>query len=101
MDGEAPAGATYTFTVDGPRDLLANFAINTYMISATANDDDFGSVTGGGEYDHFATATLTASPNTGYHFVNWTTAKHPPELPIPLQWMARVICLQISPSIHI
>jgi len=72
MDGDAPAGATYTFTVDGPRDLVANFAINTYIISATANNDDFGSVTGGGEYEHFATATLTASPETGYHFVNWT-----------------------------
>jgi hypothetical protein len=72
MDGDAPAGESYTFEVDGPRDLVANFAINTYIISATANNDDFGSVTGAGEYEHFETATLTAIPNTGYHFVNWT-----------------------------
>ncbi len=52
--------------------VTANFAINTYTITATANDDDFGTVTGEGIYDHFATATLTASANTGYHFVNWT-----------------------------
>ena len=30
-----------------------------------------GTVTGGGTYNGGATATLTATPNTGYHFVQW------------------------------
>jgi hypothetical protein len=72
MDGDQPAGESYTFEVDGPRELLANFAINTYIINVTANDDAFGTVTGGGEYNHFETTTLIATPNIGYHFVNWT-----------------------------
>ena len=61
--------ATYTFEVSGAKTLVANFAINNYAIGATA---EYGTVTGAGNYDHFATATLVATPATGYHFVNWT-----------------------------
>lgn len=42
-----------------------------YTITVTANDAAYGTVTGGGEYDSAATATLTATPNEGYKFVNW------------------------------
>ncbi len=64
--------ANYSFVVDGPATLVANFALNSYEITASANPTAGGTVTGGGNYNHFATCTLTASPNTGYHFVNWT-----------------------------
>ena len=40
-----------------------------YTVSATATN---GTVTGTGTYQEGATATLTATPNTGYKFVNWT-----------------------------
>ena len=40
-----------------------------YLVSATATN---GTVTGTGTYQEGATATLTATPNTGYKFVNWT-----------------------------
>ena len=40
-----------------------------YIVSATATN---GTVTGAGNYQEGATATLTATPNTGYKFVNWT-----------------------------
>ncbi|MBR5854747.1 MAG: hypothetical protein IKY87_03605 [Paludibacteraceae bacterium] len=40
-----------------------------YTVSASATN---GTVTGAGAYQEGATATLTATPNTGYKFVNWT-----------------------------
>ena len=43
-----------------------------YYITATANPTDYGSVSGAGAYSQGATCTLTATPNTGYYFLNWT-----------------------------
>ncbi|NOU46317.1 MAG: hypothetical protein HOO86_04555 [Bacteroidales bacterium] len=43
-----------------------------YTITATSNNLTFGSVTGGGSFLHGATVTLTATPETGYHFIRWT-----------------------------
>ena len=64
--------AEYSFTATGNRALVANFAINTYTISASVNPAESGTVNGTGEYDHGQTATLTATANTGYTFANWT-----------------------------
>ena len=64
--------ATYAFTVDGDRSLKANFTLKSYTIATTANPVDGGVVTGAGTYNHGATATLTATANTGYTFINWT-----------------------------
>ena len=43
----------------------------TYTITATSADETMGTVTGGGTYEEGATATLTATANAGYHFVQW------------------------------
>ena len=64
--------ATYTFTVTENASYVANFEINSYNITASANPTEGGTVTGAGTYDHNATCTLVATNNTGYHFVNWT-----------------------------
>ncbi|MBE0662078.1 MAG: T9SS type A sorting domain-containing protein, partial [Bacteroidales bacterium] len=50
----------------------ANFAINTYSISALPNNPTFGSVTGSGDYEHGELVNLSTIPAAGYHFVNWT-----------------------------
>ncbi len=42
------------------------------QITATANPEAGGTVSGAGTYDHGATATLTATANDGYTFINWT-----------------------------
>ena len=42
-----------------------------YTITVKANNDTYGTVTGGGDYEENATATLTATPNAGYSFVKW------------------------------
>ena len=64
--------AEYSFTATADRTLVANFTINTYTISATANPTDGGTIEGAGEYTHGETATLRATANTGYTFTNWT-----------------------------
>ncbi len=55
-------------------DITANFAPNVYTITATSANTTMGTVTGGGSYAYGTTATLTATPATGYHFVQWNDA---------------------------
>lgn len=43
-----------------------------YTITVVANPSDGGKVSGGGQYDSGATATLNAIPNSGYRFVSWS-----------------------------
>ena len=69
---QVSTNATYTFTVTGNRTLVANFTINTYDVTATANPSAGGTVTGAGEYNHGESCTVTATANTGYTFANWT-----------------------------
>ena len=64
--------ATYSFTVTGARTLVANFEINGYTITAMANPISAGTVSGAGDFNHFETCTLTATPAAGYYFVRWT-----------------------------
>ena len=44
-------------------------------INAVANDAQMGSVTGGGSYVQGASVTLTATANSGYHFVSWSNGR--------------------------
>ena len=62
---------TYSFTVTENASYVANFELNSYIITATANPTEGGTVTGAGTYNHGATCTLTATANTGYTFINW------------------------------
>ena len=64
--------ATYSFIVTGARTLVANFEINSYTITAMANPISAGTVSGAGDFNHFETCTLTATPAAGYYFVRWT-----------------------------
>jgi hypothetical protein len=49
----------------------------TYTIDASAAPGVGGSVTGAGSYPGGSSATLTATANTGYAFVNWTEGGSP------------------------
>ena len=64
--------ASYTFTVNGNRNLVAHFQLQTYNITVSADPTAGGNVTGGGSYNSGQSCTVTASANTGYTFVNWT-----------------------------
>ena len=61
--------ATRTIVVTDNVTLTAEFAINVYTVTLTAEN---GIVTGAGEYQHGQTANITATPNEGYHFVKWS-----------------------------
>jgi uncharacterized repeat protein (TIGR02543 family) len=65
-------GVSYTFAATTNRTLVANFSLLDYTISASPNPAAGGSSGGGGTYSHGTSVTVTASPATGYQFVNWT-----------------------------
>ena len=54
------------------------YEIPTYTLTVQSNNASYGTVTGGGTYENQATATLTATPNTGYRFVGWSDDANAP-----------------------
>ena len=64
--------AQYTFVATRDRELVANFVLLEYYVSAVVNSAEAGEVTGDGNYNHGEDVTLTAIANEGYKFVNWT-----------------------------
>lgn len=62
----------YTFLVTGDRDLMANFTLNHYVVTATTNIPEVGVLTGAGTYLCGDLVTMTAAPNLHASFVNWT-----------------------------
>lgn len=66
-DGELNATRTIKVTTDVT--LTAEFAINVYTVTLSAEN---GTVTGAGEYQHGATANINAVAAAGYHFVRWS-----------------------------
>ena len=57
---------------DDGRNVRLVRSIPVYSIEATPNPAEGGTVTGQGNYNSDATCTLTATPNEGYVFNNWT-----------------------------
>ena len=69
-----PNSATTTITMDGAKNVIANFALLSYDL--TADSTDGGDVTAPGEgasiYDCGTVVDLVATPASGYYFVNWS-----------------------------
>lgn len=63
--------ASYSFSVTANRTLVANFSANSYSIAVSNNPSLGGSTTGAGTYTYNQTASLQATANSGYTFVNW------------------------------
>jgi hypothetical protein len=62
----------YSFTATQNRNLVANFSVQTYTVSLSANPTGAGTLSGAGTYNHNAGVTINAQPNAGHTFVNWT-----------------------------
>ncbi|MDL2240829.1 T9SS type A sorting domain-containing protein, partial [Bacteroidales bacterium OttesenSCG-928-K22] len=63
----------YTFTVNEDRILAANFSESLiYSISLFSNPANAGITAGGGTFNHGDEATIIASANSNYKFINWT-----------------------------
>ena len=69
---QVSSNASYTFTVEGDRTLVANFTAGTYVISVSVNPENGGTATGAGGYEYGQSCTLRATANNGYTFTNWT-----------------------------
>lgn len=57
----------------GNVEVHASFTLNSYDVIATVNPVDGGTITGAGTFSHGGVATLTATANEGYRFINWTS----------------------------
>ncbi|MDP3149058.1 MAG: FISUMP domain-containing protein [Ignavibacteria bacterium] len=67
--------ANYTFTISDSRTLVAYFAVippTQYSINLSSNPSNGGTTSGGGIYNSGTQATVTAFPNNGWSFINWT-----------------------------
>ncbi len=65
------ASPSYSFSATGNRNLVAEFALPTYQVSAVISPAGAGSVSGGGFFQYGATAQLTAAASQGYLFGRW------------------------------
>ncbi len=65
--------SAYTFVMPHNNLVLtANFRIQTFLINASSNNPDYGSVTGGGQYNYGDSCYLIATANPYYNFIVWT-----------------------------
>ena len=69
---QVSTNASYSFTVTGSRTLVAQFQAQSYTITASADPTTGGTVSGGGTFTYGQSCTLTATPASGYDFINWT-----------------------------
>ena len=61
-----------TVTMNQDRNLTANFSLKSYSLNLTASTG--GSISGAGTFNHGTNPTISATPNIGYIFTNWTVA---------------------------
>ena len=68
VSGSGVSDQTVSVTQDG---------IPSYTIGLSVNPALSGTTSGGGTYNEGVSATINASPATGYQFVNWTEGGAP------------------------
>ncbi|MBP3740389.1 MAG: fibronectin type III domain-containing protein [Bacteroidales bacterium] len=73
-DGNTDNPRTVTVSEPGDLSFTASFDTNVYTVTTAVNDEAMGSVTESCSVKHFKSIALVATPNYGYHFVNWTDA---------------------------
>ena len=61
---------SYTFTVEGDRTLDATFSVQSFAVSLDATEG--GTAAGEGTYIWGTYLAVTAIPDAGYYFINWT-----------------------------
>jgi alpha-amylase len=66
-----------SFTASGNRNLVANFSQINFTINTSSSPAEGGSTSGGGVATCGSNVTVSATPNPGYNFVNWTEDSSP------------------------
>ncbi len=69
---QVSTNATYTFVVTESATYVAQFQAQSYYVATNSNPSNGGTTSGNGLYSYGETCTVTATPATGYDFVNWT-----------------------------
>lgn len=72
---EVSTNATFTFTVNSNRDLVANFKAQSQTsctINVSADPNNGGTVTGGGVFESGQSCTVSVTPAAGFTFDRWT-----------------------------
>lgn len=60
-----------TITVTSNATYTAFFSPVTFTVNVFSNNDEMGTVSGGGSYEYGSSATVTATPSEGCRFVRW------------------------------
>lgn len=63
--------SSYQLTMAGNKSLVANFTLSL-VVTLSSSPSVGGTTTGSGSFTPGSSVTLTATPNSGYTFVNWT-----------------------------
>ena len=66
-----PGDSNTTVLMTQDRNISATFLINSYTLSVSAGSAG-GSVSSSGSHSHGTQTTVTATPQTGYSFIDWT-----------------------------
>ena len=69
---EVSTSNIYTLTVTESVHYVANFELDTFEITAIADPEEGGVITGAGTYTYGQEVVLSAEPNPDFIFVNWT-----------------------------
>ena len=69
---QVSTNTSYSFTVTEAANFVAHFQLQSFSINTSADPYNGGTINGGGTYNYGQTCTLTATPSTGFDFVNWT-----------------------------
>lgn len=62
----------YTLQIKSDSTLIAEFQEQEYHLNVSSSNAQAGYVTGAGTYHYGETAIITATPNTGYNFLQWS-----------------------------
>ena len=66
------AEASYSFTVTNGRNLIANFALQTFEITTSVEPAEGGTAHGSGTYNYGEEVTISIETNEDWAFQNWT-----------------------------
>ena len=69
---ELGTGSTYTTTINANTTVVAKYTENTYNVTATASAGGSATPTGATSMGQITGGDITATPNTGYNFKDWT-----------------------------
>ncbi len=61
-----------TITVQNSATYTAQFEINSYILTVQSSNPAIGTTSGGGSYNYLTPVNITAIPNDGYHFTQWS-----------------------------